>query len=253
MSKALETGKTLLDSVLAKLPENLRDAAKTAFAAPEAADALTELGARGLAQSDYSRQMDDIRRKDQELADAQAEIARVHKEQTDWYAANKPALDEYNRIKAGGTPPAAPVPPAAPAGISKEDLDKVLGDRDRSYAQVLGITSTMTAQHYKDFGEVLNVADLIAFAEKNRLPLADAYAQKFAEPIKARNDKLESERIEKLVAERLATERAQHAGQPFPLRNADPSVLDNLTKESDKSQYSADAAAAEYARLTSGA
>ena len=126
MSKALETGKSLLDAVLAKLPESLRDSAKTAFAAPEAADALTELGARGLAQSDYSRQMDEIRRKEQELATAQSQINEVATQQTDWWNVNKPALEEYTRLKASGsvTPPA--VTPPASTGISKEDLEKYL-------------------------------------------------------------------------------------------------------------------------------
>jgi hypothetical protein len=254
MSKALETGKSILDTVLAKLPESLRDSAKAAFTAPEAADALTELGARGLAQSDYSRQMDEIRRKEQELATAQEQINTVATQQTDWWNVNKPALDEYTRLKAGGTviPPVA-TPPAAPAGISKEELEKYLGERDRSYATVLGLTTTLATQHYKNFGEVLDAQELIAFAEKNRLPLAEAYQQKFAEPIKARNEKLENERIDKLVQERLATERAQLAGQPFPLRNADPSVLDTLNQQApDKAQYSAEAAAAEYHRITSG-
>jgi hypothetical protein len=254
MSKALETGKTLADLILAKLPENLREGVRTAFAAPEAADALTELGARGLAQSDYSRQLDEIRTKEQTLADAQAQINQVHKDQTDWYAVNKPALDEYAKLKAaGGAPPVAPVAPAPAAGISKEDLEKYLGERDRSYAAVLGLATTLASRHYQHFNEVLDTQDLIAFAEKNRLPLADAYAQKFAEPIKVRNEKLETERIDKLVQEKLATER-QTLGQPFPLRNQDPSVLDNLNKEApDKAQYSAEAAAAEYARLTAGA
>jgi hypothetical protein len=253
MSKALETGKSLLDAVLAKLPESLRDSAKPAFAAPEAADALTELGARGLAQSDYSRQMDEIRRKEQELATAQSQINEVATQQTDWWNVNKPALEEYTRLKASGsvTPPA--VTPPASTGISKEDLEKYLGERDRSYATVLGLTTTLATRHYQHFGEVLDAQDLIAYAEKNRLPLAEAYNQKFAEPIKARNEKLETERIDKLVQERLATERAQLAGQPFPLRNADPSVLDTLNQQApDKTQYSAEAAAAEYHRITSG-
>jgi len=187
------------------------------------------------------------------LVDAQTKVQTLNQEQVAWYETNKAALDEYTKLKAAGGNPPAPAPPA-PSGISKEDLEKYLGERDRSYAAVLGLTTTLATQHYKNFGEVLDTGDLIAFAEKNRLPLSEAYSQKFAEPIKARNEKLETKRIDKLVQEKLTAERAQMAGQPFPLRHQDPSVLDTLNATPpDKAQYSAEAAAAEYARITSGA
>lgn len=252
MSKALETGKSLVELVLAKLPENLRDGVKTSLFAPEAADALTELGARGLAQSDYSRNMDEIRAKEKTIADAEIEIQRIGKEQADWYAANKPALDEYNKIKAGGGDP--PKPPVVPPGVTQADLEKMFGEREQQFATVLGITNTLTAKHLRDFNEVLDTNELIDFARTKRVSLADAYSQKFAEQIKAKTDKAETERIDKLVAEKLAAARAQGANQPFPLLHGEPSVLDALgDKQTDKSQYSADAAAAEYARLMAGA
>jgi len=230
VSKAFDTGKSLADLVLAKLPENLRAEAAKAFSAPEAADALTLLGDSALARADYSREMDAIKAKAEELQAEQDRINGVHETQIDWWTKNNAALEEWKKMKAeGGTPPKKDDPPPV-SGMTKEDFEALLNQRDAGYASVLGLATTLATQHFKDFGEVMDGSDLIAFAQKQRLSLPDAYKQKFAEKISAKQAAEEKTRIDKLVEDRLAVERKQLQSQPFPLRNQEPSALDVLTQ-----------------------
>lgn len=267
MSKALDSGKSLAEAVLAKLPENLRDAARTALLAPEATDALTLLGDSALARSDYSKNMDEIRTKAEELREQEATLVADHARLSDWYAGKKAVIDKYPTLDAieaelararGGTPPPAdPNPPKPPvSGISKEDLEAAFMERDKGYASVLALTTTLATKHLRDFNEVLDVNALVAHATKNRLPLydpradMDAYRALHGEQLKAKQDADEQTRINKLVDEKLAA-RLKDANQPFPLRNSSPSVLDVLQDPNFKpTDFGVDAAVAEYDRLT---
>jgi hypothetical protein len=226
MSKALESGKTFLAGVLAKLPEGLRGQVETAFNDPSAADALVVVGSGALAQSDINRKYQEIETQKTELDTAIAQAQSDYQKNQEWWTKTSA---EYERLKAldkGGTPPVAPVVPPV-AGLSKEDVEKVINENNRSYASVLGLSMTLSGKHFKDFGEVLDGNALIAFAEKNRLSLDTAYNQMFAEKIAAKAATEDQARIDKIVQERLAAER-KTAVQPFPLRNQEPSVLDVL-------------------------
>jgi len=257
MSKALETGKTLAEQILSKLPEGLRGTVSTAFAAPEATDALTLLGDSALARSDYSKAMDDIKTKEDQIA---ADYQRLNT----WFTENKDKLDEYGRIKpeyetlkAGGVKPPPPEPQKPAAGLTKEDIDKMLQERDAGYASVMAISTTLTAKHYKDFGEVLDMNALVNHAMKNHLPLydpkadTDAYRALHGDKVAAKAKADEDARINKLVEDRIAEARKTQQ-QPFPIRGPEPSVLDALAESATDrtSKYSADAAAAHYAELT---
>lgn len=255
MSKALESGKAFVDQILAKLPESLRDSAKTALTAPEAADALTLLGDGVLARSDYSKQKDTL---DTLQGQLQADYDRLNA----WYADNEPKLagyatleSELARLKAGtgGTPPPTPPADGGKPSMTKEELEAFLNERDQSYAAVLGLTNKLTATHLKDFGEVLDTSELIDYARKNRMSLDAAYQTKFAEQLKAKRDAVETERINKLADERVAEKlKGLNVTQPFPLRNQSPSVLDILESQTDKpANHTLESAVAEYERLQS--
>ena len=271
MSKALDSGKSLAEAVLAKLPESLREQAKAALLAPEATDALTLLGDSALARSDYSRQMDEIRAKTDELKAQEDTLIADHRNLTEWYAEKKAVIDKYPSLSAveqelakargGIVPPPAEVKPPA-SGLSKEDLERYLSERDQArdegYANVLGLTTTLTARHLRDFNEVLDMNELIQHAKKHRVALfdpradTDAYRTIHGEKIKTRQATEEAARVQKLVDEKLAEERKKYADQPFPLRNREASVLDVLQQPDRKaSDYTLDAAVAEYERLQS--
>lgn len=267
MSKALDSGKSLAEAVLAKLPENLRESARAALLAPEATDALTLLGDSALARSDYSKNMDEIRTKTEELKAQEETLLADHDNLRAWYAEKKAVIDKYPSLDVveaelararGGTPPTpTPAPPAKPvaSGMSKEDLEGVLAERDKGYASVLALSTTLSTKHLRDFNEVLDMNELIAYATKNRLPLYDKHADNDAyralhgEKLVAKAKTEEDARIQKLVDEQLAA-RMKDANQPFPLRNSSPSVLDVLQDPNYKpTNFGVDAAVAEYERL----
>ena len=136
-------------------------------------------------------------------------------------------------------------------GLTRDDLIKAMNERDAGYAQVLALSTTLTAKHLRDFNEVLDMNAVIAHAQTKKLALLDAYKDKYAEQIKAKSDSEEKTRIDKLVNEQLAEERKKHVEGPYPLRNASPSVLDVIEQKGDPSKYSVDTAMAEYERLQS--
>lgn len=225
--KALDAGKEFLAGVLAKLPESVRGQVETAFNDPQAADALVAIGSGALAQSDINRKYQEIQTKQAELDAAIATAQEDYQKNVDWYKTTSAELETLRAAARGHTPPPPAPPPAAPTGLSREDIDKILAERDQGYAGVLGLATTLAAQHLKNFGEVLDGNELINFAKEKRLPLAEAYKQKFSEQITAKAQAEEKARIDKLVEERLQAERRNHQ-QPFPIRSQEPSVLDVL-------------------------
>lgn len=255
MSKALESGKAFIESVLAKLPESVRDQARAAFTAPEAADALTVVGDGVLARSDYSKSMDDLKAKEQQLVE---DYTRLNT----WYDGAKDRLAKVETLEeqiarlSGQQPPTPPADPIRhPAkeepvsGLTKEEFAAAMEERDRAYAGVMALSNRLTAQHLRDFNEVLDTDALIAYARAKSVDLKTAYDQVHAEKIAAKAQQSKDAEIAKLRQEIEAQVRKE-VGQPYPIRNAAPSVLDILdTKTDSPANHTVDTAVAEYERL----
>lgn len=250
MSKALESGKSFLSGVLAKLPEDLRNKPLSEIlAATEASEFLTSVGDGALARSDYSRYMDDLKKKEEAvLAD--------HQKLTDWWNGHQ----DYDQIKAerdrlkagGGAPPAdGGDPPADPKYIDVETFNKIMQETQQSAVAYMNTAVHLTTKHLHQFGEVIDPNELVQLANQKRVTILDAYQQKYGEKIEAAQKKAEEDRINKLVEDRVAEERRKHPEMPFPLRNQSPSVLDSLTPDRNPAEFSVDAAVAEYNRLQS--
>lgn len=250
MSKASDSGKAFIDSVLAKLPENLRAGAQAAFAAPEAAEALTVVGDGVLARSDYSKSMDDLKEKETQLASDYENL-------TKWYDTNKTALAKVTTLEAEiarlqGAPPPTPEEKKEPSvgGLTKEELNQILEDRDKGYAGVLALTNSLTAKHLRDFNEVLDVTQLVDYATKNKVDLKTAYDTVHKERIEAKVKAEEEAKVNKLREEIRAEERKNLSQMPYPVRNGAPSVLDILENKQDSpANHTVDTAVAEYERL----
>jgi hypothetical protein len=250
MAKALDSGKAFIDGVLAKLPEGLRESARAAFTAPEAADALTAVGDGVLARADYSKMMDDLRVKEETLT---SDFDRLNT----WFETIKPKAEGYDALAAEvvrlkGQPPTV-VRDDKPAGMTDADFDKKIEERERAAATYFNTTNALSLKHFQTFGDVLDLNDLVVFAQKSRLPILDAYQQKFAEPLQKKAQEQEDLRINKLVEAKLVEERKRSGGdQPFPLKNSSPSVLDILEQPDRKpTDHTVDTAVAEYDRLQS--
>lgn len=262
MSKASDAGKAFLSSVLAKLPEEKRAQAEALFADAASEPALEVVGSGALGQAEISRRLTEIREKEETLT---TDYERLN----GWYQEKQALLDKYPSLgavdaaiaAAKGTPPPSdpnrPTPSPSPSApfASKEDLDKYLAERDKqrdlSFAGAMSRALTIASRHQATFNEALDADALIAHAFQKGVSLDDAYKTLHGEKLDARAKALEDARINKLADERLAEKlKERGADQPFPLRNASPSVLDVLNKPDFKaSDFSVDAAVAEYNRL----
>lgn len=263
---AYESGQAFLAGVFAKLPEEQRAQVEAAFNDPKARDAVVVLGDGTLARSEFSRRMD-------EAAQREREAQALYDANEAWFRTHKPVIDEYQQIKpeydrlkasgagAGGTghpldPQRPQQPPAAPT-FDQAAIQKLIQEQIGAAASdVVGIgawTARRSVEHFQRFNEVLPVdklvADTIAARQKNpTLTLDDTYNAQYGERLTALAQKAEDERINKLVQERLAAERASAGHLPFPVRT-EASVLDTIGKAPEAGAYGVDAAVAEYTRL----
>lgn len=251
MSKALESGKSLAEIVLAKFPENMRDDLRAKFATPEATDALITLGASALAQSDYSRVMDEMREKE-------AAIVEDYGKLNGWYETHKDRLGKVETLEAeiarltGAPAPRTPTTTTttAPAGLTHADLAKAFEENGKQWLQVMAFSDTLGLKHFKDFNEALDSMAIAAHATKHQVSLDDAYKTVYAEKLAAKAKADQDALINKQVEERLAERMKSQGDQPFPLRNQSPSVLDILqTKDDAPANHNLDTAVAEYERL----
>jgi hypothetical protein len=256
MTKALDTGRSFLAGVLAKIPESARAQVEAVFQSPDAEAAVTLLGDGVLARTDYSKNMDEIAQQRQELTAKFTEL-------NDWYAVNQPALEEYKVLKAQqGQPPSPPPPPTAPPqSLTAADITKIveqtLGSREQDYVGLLAFTNTMVGRHYATFGEALDVNELVANPKVGRpiaghpgrvYSLQDAYNEKYGERVQAKQQEAEAARINKLVEERLVEERKKFPQQVFPIRQEIAPIDTVLTKDGSAA-HTLDSAVSLYEQL----
>ena len=268
MSKALESGKSLLDGVLAKLPESLREQAKGIFAAAEATEALTVLGDSALARADYSKNMDALTAAQADLKVREESLTTDYDRLNEWYTGRKTdfeKVDELRRTgkwKDGPIDDGQPPKPGAPAldsskFIARDDFDKLMNNQQMLAANAMALMGKLIVQHQTRFNEELDAQDLLTDPNLGKQQangayygLQDAYNTKFKDKITERTTRLEQERITKLVNEQLAAERMKNPQLTIPLKTgSSPLDLLEANTEIKPEQYSAQAAAEEYARL----
>lgn len=260
-TKAADYGKTFMAGVFAKIsdPEK-RAQAEALFNDPAAAEAVVAIGAGALAQSDINKQYSDIQAKEALLTEDYTKL-------NEWYEGKKTILAEYDTLKAGGAKPTAGDPPARTAApefdpkkfVSYEDFQRSMTEQQMQAANYLGLQNVLTLKHYKDFGDVLDTRELLAdknlgkqMADGRIYGLMDAYQSKFSTQLSERDQKLEADRINKLVDEKVAVRMKDAPNQPFVIRGGGTSPLDALDATADPAKaglYTADAAAQEYLRL----
>ncbi len=244
---AYESGQDFLKSVLDKLPADKQAAAKALFEDPTAKDAVTLAGSGVLARADYSKGMDELRAKTDEL--------------NTWYADNKAALDEWVALKPEyeilkknpADPPKREDPPVDPRKVAEE----VLAAQGRSYVDVADWLSDRKIDHFMQFGERLNTRELlddprlgkpVAGQPGRVVSLPDLYQEKYGERIAAKQKDAEEKKYNEEVDKRVKERLAQHTPNPFPLRG-ESSVLDVLNEKDGPSKHTVETAVAEYERL----
>jgi hypothetical protein len=146
------------------------------------------------------------------------------------------------------TPQPQPTPEKQPAPV---DVDAIVARHLQQFSgEALGVmaaTTELGIRHFAEFGERLNVAELIADAHKGKVDLQTAYSTKFKPQYDAKAAKAEEARVAALRKDIEAELRQKYASIPYPVGHTQPSTLDGLGQPVDRqSDFSAAAAAAEY-------
>jgi hypothetical protein len=257
---AFESGSSFLAGVLAKLPAEQRAQAEAVFNNAEAKEAVTLVGDSVLARSDYSRNMDQLREKEQALTEYYTRL-------DGWYKDNEAALASArtrpaeSRVDQPVIPSGQPRPdlqtPALTSAEMKRIAEDAINEAGRDYIAVSAFITTQGAWHSHVFGEPLDVTELVNNPKLGRpivgqpgrvYSLQDAYQEKYGERIAAKNKETEDKRFNDEVERRYQERTRGTTSQPFPLRG-ETSPLDVLSTKDGPAAHTLDTAVAEYERL----
>lgn len=247
-----------LKDVLDKVPEADRQTVAAILDRSDVDSAITPLIDGGVKrQSDYSRGMDDLRKKGQEIDDLKGRLQTRYEEQTQWYETNKPVLEAGRKALEGRDPagpdPARPTHTELPPDVMRRaDVEKFVTERELSAANFIAATTALSTKHLHEFGEVLNVLELLADPTIGKVGLQGVYDAKFGDRYQKKASEAEQKRIDTLVSEGVQKALRERVNPAFPSspRPEDASPLDVLTaKTPDPSQFSVEAAADEYTQL----
>lgn len=144
-------------------------------------------------QSDYSRDLDKTRDEWKGKAD---EALRKVAEYNDWYEKQaKPASEQFsqtaNRLKQyedrfGALEDGTQRQQLPPDVVTKKDMEEWVQRSSQNTARVMKDLSTVTVDHFKRFGETLDVEALEKHAVENNLPIRQAYDSLIAPKVRER-------------------------------------------------------------------
>ena len=257
MADVVAAGKQALQELLGKLSEADRAVVAPIFDKPEAADAIKYAGDGILRRQDHSARLNDLNAQT-------ATLNKNHADLTTWYEGNKRALEVGAKaIEAGWTPErpsAADLATVLPAeAVRKADLDKILDQREMGAVEFIDTANTLAFQHFKTFGEVIRVRDLVRDPRVSQVNpetgriygIEGVYQLMHGTRLAEIAKKAEDDRITGIVNTRLTEERRKQANLPVaPIAGQAPSPLDSLAPATaDSSPGLVDKAADEYQRL----
>lgn len=261
--KKVERGKTYLQAVLAKVPEDKRAAVAALL---DVEDAVELVGDGLLMKADHSRAM----------AEAQQEAEKAkgwHGELNKWWVEKQ---DEITKLKVeneklklgggtgggagagggGGEGGGAPIQTQAvdlSGYVKKEDvateINKRVAQAEASVVPLVSVLSTITLKHFKDFDEVLDVNALIEHCNKTQTPIDKGGYESFAkEKIEAKA--LKAREAEIAAAEKRGEEKGRQAAAatPYPMATSEPTTLSGLDK-SKQAEYGVAAAVNEFNKM----
>lgn len=204
--KPVDAGKSFLEQVLARVPDDRRAGLETAAAAILADEALlTGIGEGVLLRSDYSREMN--------------RLQEIETKQTEWWNANQAVLEKAR--KAGITPTSSepalvPDDPSLKpaAGVTLDDVNKLIEQREAGVVPFVGAVATLAIKHYQTFGEVLDTDAILRDATAKKITLDAAYQTAHGERLKTKAAEQENARIDKIVNDRLIEARRNERSRP---------------------------------------
>jgi hypothetical protein len=234
-----------LAGVLAHVPEAERGKAEAE---------LITLEEGGLRQADYSKLSAEAQAAKQKFDD-------LYTKNTDWYTQRQADLQELDtlRAKVATVDPTVvvPKPAALPDNmITKEELRKQMDEQERGAVGFIAQANRLQLQHFKEFGEILDLNDLLADKQVQQIGLNGVYQLKFKEQIAAKVKAADDARAEAFRKEGREAAFKELAGKStqYPVLGNEASSLDaieaaRLSGDGKVTLKSLDDMASEYARL----
>lgn len=249
-----EGAKTFLADVFRKIPEDKREQVAEVLQAP---DVLEMVGQNLLRQQEFSRFMDAGREQlESERRQVVAQKASLDDWWTQNSAAVSRAValereveDLRRRMGSGGTAPqpgvtptdddflspfepptprSAPAPAPTPAAhkeptmdpsrfVTRDALSALAQEAELNQLKLTTMITQIGLRHSAEFSEVLDVDDLIQYAQDSKLPLPVAYDQYVRERREAKTQQQIEERIRQAREEGEKAGRAAAAAIPYPV------------------------------------
>lgn len=260
-----ERGQTYLKELMARVPEDNREAVEEVLKTDEVLD---HIGEHVLRQSDYSRHMNETKKAQDTL---QADIDKYQKLYDDnvrWRQSQEDSVktmqaenDRYKTMLAAdpllGGEGGDGTPPTRPNGeldlkdyIKREDAEKALKERleetERNGVQLMAMLSTIQAKHLKEFDEALDAQELFEHATKSKLPLPAAYQDFVKDRVEESRKKAHEEEI-KQAREEGRMEAIRKPVLPHNVGNNEPTAIDVLAMdEKARSEFGLTKAVDEY-------
>jgi hypothetical protein len=171
MSKK-DSFEAFLADVLAAVPETSRATVEETFKL----DAVRqEMERATLRQSDYSRNMDQLKADREALDQAIADTTTTHEQWSGWYTTASGEYDAMRQriaeLEAEGVDTVTTTTP----GITEADLNARLADRDKMAIAFADALTDIKLEHREKFHEKLNAAALIDHAVKRGMTIDIAY------------------------------------------------------------------------------
>jgi len=167
--------------------ETIDDATKETFSGVLARDGVSARLKEGyLRQSDYSRNMDHLRTKEEQL-ESEIERSRTfyndqidqdHNNMTKWSALQQ----ENAQLKSSSSdfswddPADPPATPDAPTNVvTQKEFKQALATLEQQSISLLGQTVNKVQEHMRDYDEPLDAVGLYSYAVEKKLPIDTAY------------------------------------------------------------------------------
>lgn len=236
-----------LAGILAHVPEGDRGKAEAA---------LVTLEEGGLRQADYSKQSAEAQAAKQKFDD-------LYAKNSDWYTQRQKDLQELDTLRAqvasgggGGTGTEQPPAKLPEDVITKKMLAETLDTTERGAVAFIAEANALTMRHFKEFGEILNVSDLLADPNVQKIGLRGVYQEKFKAEIAGKVKAADDARLDTVRKEERTKVLAELASRshPYPVAGNEVSSLDaieaaRLSGDGKITVKTVDDMASEYARL----
>jgi len=251
----------LFDTFLAQVLQTVPEDQRAAFEANLKAEATREIVRRGVAsREELSYGADDLKAAraqfDQDVQQARQTIDGWQKWYEGYVSEEKSLKDKvaaYEQQYGTLDPAAGPTRKTTTAGISAEDLQRMLAERDAAAIRFASELTNLQLEHRDRFKTPLDSEGLIKFAvEQGNIPLRTAYRDFVAEQAKEFEQK---ELDAKLKAAREDGAREALSQHKLPIVSAptEPHVLDRMNEAAKTSTDRVKAAVAAWNTATHSA